>query len=134
MYGRFRVKLSLLNCHGDIAVRKMEVTTVVEDKSWQAVHVEMPVNSLVVTMIQLTSWPEEGLPHPTSITSLADHLTNSQMRSSTKQTVVMCKYDHCVSFYIQTPLILYTRFRISIILHIIIIDDSYSIFHSSLNI
>ena len=99
------MKLSLLNSHGDIAVRKMEVTTVVEDKSWQAVHVE-PANSLVVTMIQLTSWPEQGLPHPTSITSLADHLTNAQMRSSTKQTVVMCKYDHCISFYIQTPLIL----------------------------
>ena len=100
VYGRLRVKLSLLNSHGDIAVRKMEVTTVVEDKSWQAVHVEMPTNSLVVTMIQLTSWPEQGLPHPTSITSLSDHLTNAQMRSSTKQTVVMCKYKHCVSFYI----------------------------------
>ena len=100
VYGRLRVKLGLLNSHGDIAVRKMEVTTVVEDKSWQAVHVEMPANSLVVTMIQLTSWPEQGLPHPTSITSLADHLTNAQMRSSTKQTVVMCKYKHCVSFYI----------------------------------
>ena len=59
------MKLSLLNCHGDIAVRKMEVTTVVEDKSWQAVHVEMPANSLVVTMIQLTSWPEQG-PGPSS--------------------------------------------------------------------
>ena len=124
MYGRLRVKLGLLNCHGDIAVRKMEVTTVVEDKSWQAVHVEMPANSLVVTMIQLTSWPEQGLPHPTSITSLADHLTNAQMRSSTKQTVVMCKYEHCVSIYIQTPLILYTSIKyqqgyVSIILHII---------------
>ena len=83
VYGRLRVKLGQVNSHGDIVVRKMEVTT--EDKS-------RSTNPLIVTMIQLISWPQQGLPHPTSIMSLIDHLTVAQMRSSSKQTVVMCRF------------------------------------------
>ena len=79
--GRLRVRLRLVNSHGNIVVRKMEVTTV--EKT--------PTNALIVTMIQLISWPQQGLPHPSSITSVIDHLTVAQMRSSSKQTVVMCR-------------------------------------------
>jgi len=87
VYGKLRVKLQLVTSHGDIVVRKMEV---VEDtpQPWEA----KPVNSLSVTLIQLTSWPEQELPHPTAILSLIDHLTNAQMSSSTKRTVVMCRF------------------------------------------
>ena len=77
------MRLGQVNSHGDIVVRKMEVTT--EDKS-------RSTNPLIVTMIQLISWPQQGFPHPTSIMSLIDHLTVAQMRSSSKQTVVMCRF------------------------------------------
>ena len=68
--------------HDDIVVRKMEVTTEVKSRS---------TNPLIVTMIQLISWPQQGLPHPTSIMSLIDHLTVAQMRSSSKQTIGLPK-------------------------------------------
>ena len=87
VYGKLRVKLQLVTSHGDIVVRKMEV---VEDISQPGLA--KPVNSLSVTLMQLTSWPEQGLPHPTAILSLIDYLTNAQMSSSTKHTVVMCRY------------------------------------------
>ena len=83
VYGRLRVRLGQVNSHGDIVVRKMEVTT--KDKS-------RPTNPLIVTMIQQISWPQQGLPHPKSIMSLIEHLTVAQMRSSSKQTVVMCRF------------------------------------------
>ena len=76
------MRLGQVNSHGDIVVRKMEVTT--EDKSRS--------NPLIVTMIQQISWPQQGLPHPKSIMSLIEHLTVAQMRSSSKQTVVMCRF------------------------------------------
>ena len=75
------MRLRLVNSHGDIIVRRMEVTTV--EKT--------PTNALIVTMTQLISWPQQGLSHPSSITSVIDHLTVAQMRSSSKQTVVMCR-------------------------------------------
>ena len=87
VYGKLRVKLQLVTSHGDIVVRKMEV---VEDtpQPGQA----KPVNALSVTLMQLTSWPEQELPHPTAILSLVDHLTTAQRSSSTKHTVVMCRF------------------------------------------
>ena len=45
----------------------------------------------IVTVLQLTSWPVKGLPHPTAVISLIDHLTNAQMRSSTRRTVLICR-------------------------------------------
>ena len=86
-YGKLRVKLQLVTSQGDIVVRKMEV---VEDtpRPEQA----KPVKALSVTLMQLTSWPEQELPHPTAILSLIGHLTNAQMSSSTKRTVVMCRF------------------------------------------
>ena len=82
--GRLVVKLGRIDSHGDIVTRKMEVTCVdsATDKS---------TNTLIVTMIQLISWPQQGLPHPAAIISLADILTNSLIRSSSKKTVVVCR-------------------------------------------
>ena len=88
MYGKLRVKLQLVTSHGDIVVRKMEVL----ENSTHSKQAK-PVNTLSVTLIQLMSWPEQELPHPRPILSLIDHLTNAQMSSSTKHTVVMCRFE-----------------------------------------
>ena len=84
--GKLRVKLGLVNSHGDRVVRKMEVTTVEE-----TAHQSEDTSILIVTMIQLISWPQQGLPHPSSIISVIEHLTVAQMMSSSKQVVAMCR-------------------------------------------
>ena len=84
--GMLRVRLGQVNADGDIVERKMEVTTVEE-----IAHLSEATDILIVTMIQLINWPKQGLPHPSSITSVIGHLTVAQMRSSSKQTVVMCR-------------------------------------------
>ena len=84
--GMLRVRLGQVNSDGDIVERKMEVTNVEN-----TVHQSTSTNTLTVTMIQLISWPQQGLPHFTFITSVIDYLTVAQMRSSSKQTVVMCR-------------------------------------------
>ena len=79
--GRLRVRLVRVRGHGDISERKLEVT---ECDS-------LFTNPLTIRMIQLTSWPLQGLPHPSAIMSLIDKLNRVLMSSSSKQTVVMCR-------------------------------------------
>ncbi|CAI8039978.1 Receptor-type tyrosine-protein phosphatase zeta, partial [Geodia barretti] len=78
--GRLSVRLVKVRGHGDIVERRMEVK---ENKS-------ISPDILRVKMVQLTSWPLEGLPHPTAIISLIDKLNHVLMSTSSKQTVVMC--------------------------------------------
>ena len=80
--GRLSVRLVKVRGHGDILERRMEVK---ENKS-------ISPDILRVKMVQLTSWPLEGLPHPTAIISLIDKLNHVLMSTSSKQTVVMCRY------------------------------------------
>ena len=79
VYGRLRVRLLKVTECGDIILRKL------------AVIAEHFTETLVVRMIQLTSWPPQGLPRPLAIISLIDKLTNALMASASKQTVVMCR-------------------------------------------
>ena len=81
--GRLSVRLVKVRDHGDIVERRMEVKE----------HKSVSTNILVVKMIQLTSWPLEGLPHPTAIISLIKKLTNTLMSLPSKQTVIMCRYN-----------------------------------------
>ena len=69
VWGRLVVKLGRIDSHGDIVTRKMEVTCV--DTATQ--H-SKSTNTLIVTMIQLISWPQQGLPHPTSLTKKIAHI------------------------------------------------------------
>ena len=87
-YGKLIVRLQLVTSHGDIVVRKMEVL----ENSTNSKQAKQ-VNTLSVTLMQLTSWPEQELPHPTAILSLIDQLTNAQMSSPNKRTVVMCRFE-----------------------------------------
>ena len=83
--GRLRVRLGKVNSLGDIEERKIEVTATDETNASS--------NRLMITMIHLISWPQQGLPHPSAITSLYDRLTKAQMRSCSQLTVVMCRLD-----------------------------------------
>ena len=85
MCGKRRVRLKLVNTHGDTVTRKMEVTSVDYKSS--------STNTISVTMIQLTSWPQHGLPHPTAITSLTDKVTPILMKCPSKMIVVMCRSE-----------------------------------------
>ena len=86
--GRLRVRLGQVNSHDDMVVRKLEVT-IIEGTTYQP----KPPNTLIVTMLQLLSWPQHGLPNPMSILSLIEQLTIAQMRSSSQHTVVMCRWN-----------------------------------------
>ena len=88
VYGKLKVKLEQVKDHEDILLRRMEIT---EDKSDFSLS-----KPLKVVLLQLTSWPEQGLPHPSAILFLVDHLSKSQMSTSTKHTVFMCR---CGSVY-----------------------------------
>ena len=79
--GRLRVRLVRVRGHGDITERKLEVTECYS----------VSTNPLNIRMIQLTSWPLQGLPHPSAIMSLIEKINRVLMRSSSKQTVVMCR-------------------------------------------
>ena len=81
--GKLRVRLRLVSSLGDTVTRKMEVTSVDHDSN--------TTNMLIVTMIQLISWPQQGLPHPTAITSLIDKVTSTLIKCPYKKIVVMCR-------------------------------------------
>ena len=85
VYGRLKVKLVEENSCGDIVERKMEVIAVDHSKS---------SSKLTVNMVQLISWPKQGLPHPSAITSLIERLTNILRKCYSKQTVVMCRLEN----------------------------------------
>ena len=83
MYGRLTVKLVSVTTQDDIVIRRLEV-----------MEGAAPLNKPhMVTLLQLTSWPMRGLPNSTAVLSLVDQLTNAQMKSSAKQTIVMCRSE-----------------------------------------
>ena len=67
--GRLRVRLLKVSAMGDIVEREFGIT---------AQH-------FTDTLIQLTSWQLQGLPHPSAIMTLVIKLNNALM------TVVMCR-------------------------------------------
>ena len=83
MYGRLTVKLVSVTTQDDIVIRRLEVME-------GAARLNKPH---MVTLLQLTSWPMRGLPNSTAIISLIDQLTNAQMKSSAKRTIVMCRSE-----------------------------------------
>ena len=79
VYGKLSVTLKRLGCHGDIMERRLEVVEVGGQET------------RVVTLLQLTSWPPEEVPHPSAILSLVDLLSKAQRSSPSKHTVIMCR-------------------------------------------
>ena len=96
MYEGLKVKLVEENSCGDIIERKMEVISVDHSKS---------SSKLIINMVQLISWPKQGLPHPSAITSLIERLTNILRRCDSKQTVVMCRLERINNKYIELVIV-----------------------------
>ena len=82
VYGKLNVVLKRLNSHGDIMEWRLEVGEA-EGKDTSP-HRR-------VTLLQLTSWSLQELPHPSSILSLVDMLSRAQRSSPSKHTIIMCR-------------------------------------------
>ena len=82
VYGKLKVVLKRLNSHGDIMEWRLEVGEA-EGKDTSP-HRR-------VTLLQLTSWSLQELPHPSSILSLVDMLSRAQRSSPSKHTIIMCR-------------------------------------------
>ena len=85
MHGKLSMKLVSVKTHGDIVSRKLEMVE-------GAAGLNRPQT---VTLLQLRSWPLEGVPHSTAILSLIEQLTSTQMRCGNRRTVIMCRYGVC---------------------------------------
>ena len=81
VYGKLTVTLKRLSSYGDIIERRLEVA----DSEGTSPH-------RIVTLLQLSSWPLEEVPHPSAILSLVDLLSKAQRSSPSRHTIVMCRY------------------------------------------
>ena len=82
VYGKLKVALKRLNSHGDIMEWRLEVGEA-EGKDTSP-HRR-------ITLLQLTSWSLQELPHPSSILCLVDMLSRTQRISPSKHTIIMCR-------------------------------------------
>ena len=82
VYGKLTVTLKRQSFYGDITEWRLEVTETGE---------KMSTSQKMVTLLQLTSWPIDELPHPSSILSLIDLLGKAQRSSPSRHTVIMCR-------------------------------------------
>ena len=83
VYGKLTVTLKRLSDYGDITERKLEVAESEETSAHR-----------IVTLLQLSSWPLEEVPHPSAILSLVDLLRKAQRTSPSRHTIVMCRYSN----------------------------------------
>ena len=86
VYGKLTVTLKRQSFYGDITEWKLEVTETEDDNAEK-----MSTSQRMVTLLQLTSWPIDELPHPSSILSLIDLLCKAQRSSPSRHTVIMCR-------------------------------------------
>ena len=82
VYGKLTVTLKRLSSYGDITERRLEVA----ESEGTSPH-------RIVTLLQLSSWPLEEVPHPSAILSLVDLLSKAQRTSRSRHTIVMCRYS-----------------------------------------
>ena len=80
VYGKLTVTLKRLSSYGDITERRLEVA----ESEGTSPH-------RIVTLLQLSSWPLEEVPHPSAILSLVDLLSKAQRSSPSRHTIVMCR-------------------------------------------
>ena len=83
VYGKLTVTLKRLSGYGDITERRLEVA----ESEGTSPH-------RIVTLLQLSSWPLEEVPHPSAILSLVDLLSKAQRTSPSRHTIVMCRYSN----------------------------------------
>ena len=85
VYGKLKVSMKKLSNHGDIIERRLEVTEA-DDKS--------DGREKIVTILQLTSWSLDDIPHPSAILSLVDLLSKTQRSCPSKHTIIMCRSSY----------------------------------------
>ena len=83
VYGKLTVTLKRLSGYGDITERRLEVA-----------ESEGTSSHRIVTLLQLSSWPLEEVPHPSAILSLVDLLSKAQRTSPSRHIIVMCRYSN----------------------------------------
>ena len=81
VYGKLTITMKRLSSYGDITERRLEV-----------VESEGTSPHRIVTLLQLSSWPLEEVPHPSAILSLVDLLSIAQRTSPSRHIIVMCRY------------------------------------------
>ena len=81
-HGKLTVTLKRQSFYGDITEWKLEVT---ENEG------KVSTSQRMVTLLQLTSWPIDELPHPSSILALIDLLSKAQRSGPSRHTVIMCR-------------------------------------------
>ena len=82
VYGKLTVTLKRQSVYGDINEWRLEVTDKEE---------KMSISQRMVTLLQLTNWSMDELPHPSSILSLIDLLGKAQRSSLSRHTVILCR-------------------------------------------
>ena len=82
VYGKLTVTLKRLRGYGDITERRLKVA----ESEGTSPH-------RIVTLLQLSSWPLEEVPHPSAILSLVDLLSKAQRTSPSRHIIVMCRYS-----------------------------------------
>ena len=82
VYGKLTVTLKRQSVYGDVTEWKLEVTDNEE---------KISTSQRMVTLLQLTSWSMDELPHSSSILSLIDLLGKAQRSSPSRHTVIMCR-------------------------------------------
>ena len=80
VYGKLTVTLKRLSGYGDITERRLNVA----ESEGTSAH-------RIVTLLQLSSWPLEEVPHPSAILSLVDLLSKAQRTSPSRHIIVMCR-------------------------------------------
>ena len=83
VYGKLTVTVKMLSSYGDITERRLEVA-----------ESEGTSSHRIVTLLQLSNWPLEEVPHPSVILSLVDLLSKAQRTSPSRHTIVMCRYNY----------------------------------------
>ena len=82
VYGKLTVTLKRQSFYNDTTEWKLKMTEIKE---------KMLTSQRMVTLLQLTSWPIDKLPHPSSILSLIDLLGKAQRSNPSRHTVIMCR-------------------------------------------
>ena len=80
VYGKLAVSVRRVSSYGDITERRLEV----EERGGKETH-------RVVTLLQMTGWFPQELPHPSVMLALVDLLSKAQRSSPSKHTIIMCR-------------------------------------------
>ena len=83
VYGKLTVTLRRQSSCSDITEWNFEV---IENEG------KVSTSQRMVTLLQLTSWRIDELPHPSSVLALIDLLSKAQRSNPSRHTIIACRY------------------------------------------